>query len=123
MKLLLVLATCTSINHVSLQIRICLKKLKPFFSKQDEKTNGVSRAPQPRVVPPPPKKPQNDYLGDIDLPSSSSEDEGETERYTPIYAADDKDNELKSMVRCLLSTCHSPCMRSRRIVHVAEPNK
>lgn len=49
------------------------------------------------MVPPPLKKANDDYLGDIDLPSSSSEDEGE-EKYTPLYAAEDKDKELKSMV-------------------------
>lgn len=54
---------------------------------------------------PPPKKAQNDYLGDIDLPSSSSEDEEEGERYTPIYAADDKDKELKSMVNAAPFAC------------------
>ncbi|CAL8461952.1 g1483 [Coccomyxa elongata] len=72
------------------------------FSKKDEKPNGVAKSaprqpPQARVVPPPPKKPQNDYLGDIDLPSSSSEDEGPEEKYTPIYAADDGEKALKSM--------------------------
>ncbi len=73
--------------------------------EQDEKPNGVAKPaprqpPQARVVPPTPKKPQNDYLGDIDLPSSSSEDEGPEEKYTPIYAADDGEKELKSMVGC-----------------------
>ena len=75
---------------------------------QDDKpaSNGAPakppapRQPQLRVVPPPKgKEPKQDsYLGDMDLPSSSEESEGE-ERYTPLYAAEDKDRELSSMVR------------------------
>ena len=55
------------------------------------------RAPPPLPKGKEPK--QDSYLGDMDLPSSSEESEGE-ERYTPLYAAEDKDRELNSMV-CL----------------------
>ena len=74
---------------------------------QDEKSNGVTkpqpRVPQPkaRVVPPPPSKAKDDYLGDVDLPSSSSESEDGEERHKPIYTAEEKDRTFNSMVCCL----------------------
>ena len=72
---------------------------------QDDKaaSNGSAPArPQPRGPPagPAPKKDAkaDSYLGDMDLPSSSaSEDEGE-ERYSPLYAAEEKERDLGNMV-------------------------
>ena len=79
---------------------------------QDEKSNGVAkpqpRVPQPkaRVVPPPPSsKAKDDYLGDVDLPSSSSEDDEGEERHKPLYTAEEKDKVFTSMVR------HLPAVR------------
>ncbi|KAK9798586.1 hypothetical protein WJX73_004190 [Symbiochloris irregularis] len=51
-----------------------------------------------------PKKPEqakktDDYLGDIDLPSSSDEDEGpETNGHQPLYTGEEKEEELKPKV-------------------------
>ncbi len=75
------------------------------MARQDEKSNGAAkpqpRVPQPkaRVVPPPPTKDKDDYLGDVDLPSSSSESEEGEERHKPLYTAEEKDKVFTSMVR------------------------
>ena len=63
------------------------------------------------MVPPLPTKPKDDYLGDVDLPSSSeSESEEEGDRHKPLYAAEEKDRTFNSMVchpyRALCSTVH-----------------
>ena len=87
---------------------------------QDEKSNGVAkpqpRVPQPkaRVVPPPPTKAKDDYLGDVDLPSSSSESEDGEERHKPIYTAEEKDRTFNSMV------CHPPAGHSMCCQHLEQ---
>ncbi len=70
---------------------------------QDDKANGaakpVPRQPPARVLPPQPKKPANDYLGDIDLPSSSESESEDDGRPKKLYTPEDKDTHLHSMVR------------------------
>lgn len=77
---------------------------------QDDKANGaakpVPRQPLARVLPPQPKKASNDYLGDVDLPSSSeSESEGEEARHKKLYTPEEKEAQLQSMVRHMPVTC------------------
>ena len=52
--------------------------------------------PRPRT-----SKAKDDYLGDVDLPSSSSEDEEGEERHKPLYTAEEKDKVFTSMVRSI----------------------
>lgn len=52
------------------------------------------------MVPPPPTKSANDYLGDMDLPSSESEPDSEDEQYKPNYTAEDKDSRTFNSMVC-----------------------
>ena len=53
-------------------------------------------------------KARDDYLGDVDLPSSSSESEEGEERHKPIYTAEEKDRTFNSMV-CPILENHGRC--------------
>ena len=92
---------------------------------QDDKaaSNGSAPArPQPRGPPAgsAPKKDAkvDDYLGDMDLPSSSSSEDEGAERYSPLYAAEEKERDLGNMVRGVLR-CHGlRLLYLRRVVFV-----
>jgi hypothetical protein len=57
------------------------------------------RQPPARAPPQAPRKAQDDYLGDVDLPSSSESDsEPEDGRHKKLYTPEEKEHELPSMV-------------------------
>lgn len=79
----------------------------------------MPRQPPARVLPPQPKvKSQDDYLGDVDLPSSSeSESEEEDGRHKKLYTPEEKEAQLHNMVRgthalCMLAKCAPACAAS-----------
>ena len=71
---------------------------------KSEKANGSSQSaakrpePRPRQLPPPVKQKTENYLGDIDLPSSEDEEEYETS----ARVNDEEEREFKPQV-CVLS--------------------
>ena len=85
--------------HCALQVAADKKKKAPKEERENGKKAGKERpvkdvedVPQKRqpVLKAAPQKKADDYLGDLDLPSSSSEDETEAEGYRPLYKGADE---------------------------------
>ena len=90
-------------------------------SKSD-KANGTSQQaakrsePKTRQLPPPVKQKTDNYLGDIDLPSSEDEEEYETS----ARANDEEEREFKPQVRSLLHKVqrHGLCVNTADIAAI-----
>ena len=104
----------------------------PSKGKDGSKSKPASEKPEldrkaPKAKGKPTAQPETngDYLGDMDLPpSSSSEDENEPEKRQPLYTGDDKrQDELKvkvcrlKCIWCVSQRCHR-CLLMRRMMHI-----
>ena len=74
-------------------------------SKSDNGMAAKRSEPKSRQLPPAPKAKTEDYLGDIDLPSSEDEEEYETS----ARANDDEEREFKPQVLSTLLTAMHTC--------------